>query len=81
MGDVLNRNLGTVDALQPGEFTTVGCGEFVEARAILRCPKCGGIDALTDDYAIQRDGRVVPAWRCPTETCGAVLWISLESWS
>lgn len=80
MGDVYQRLLGTADRLDPGQWTKVGCGEFVDAKALVACAKCGGVDGLGDKHEIQRDGRVIPAWRCPTVTCSAVSWLWLEAW-
>lgn len=80
MGDVLQRHLGGVDTLEPGQYTTAGVAQYVEAKAVVRCASCGGIDVLADKHEVNPDGRVVPAWTCPTATCGARCWLWLEAW-
>ncbi len=80
MGDVLQRHLGGVADLDPGQYTTAGCKEIVDAQVLVRCSSCGGFDWLDGDYEIQIDGRVVPAWTCPTATCSRRLWLVLEAW-
>ncbi len=80
MGDTIRRLLGNPAGLDPGQYTTVGCGEIVAARVVLRCPECGGFDAIGAEHDIQADGRVVPSWKCPTVTCSASLWLVLDDW-
>lgn len=74
MGQTLQRHLGAVEDLDVCQWTEVGAKTFV------RCPRCGGIDELAEDFTIYADGRVVPEWQCPTETCGLWLWIYLHEW-
>ncbi len=79
MGHVLNRALGPVAELQPGEYTT-RTGPMLVGKCALRCRQCGGLDTLGEKHTIDGAGRVTPSWRCPTVTCGEVLWLTLESW-
>lgn len=75
MGLRLARSLASRP--QPGEYTTVGLG-FPDAKALVCCKACGGLDVLTDGHVIDRGGRVTPAWRCPS--CPEVMWLELDSW-
>lgn len=77
MGSRLQRHLGVATELGPGQFTR----RVSTGKAAIRCPSCGGVDVLDQDHVIDRAGRVTPAWSCPTETCGFLDWIELESWS
>lgn len=77
MGDVYQRLLGAASSLDPGQWTK---DARIEAQAVIRCASCGGIDGLGAEHEIGLDGRVVPAWRCPTVTCGNVSWLWLEAW-
>jgi hypothetical protein len=81
VGDVLQRHLGGVDTLDPGQWTNEGVAGFVEAKAVVKCADCGGIDVIAEGHEVSPDGRVVPVWRCPTVTCGARKWIWLEGYS
>jgi hypothetical protein len=80
VGDVLQRHLGSVDTLDPGQWTSEGVAQYIDAKAVVRCADCGGVDVLADGHEVSPDGRVVPTWRCPTVTCGAARWLWLEAW-
>ncbi len=75
MGQVINRHLGTVATVEPGQYCKTSDG-----LAIVSCPSCGGVDIIAEDHAIDPAGRVVPCWSCPTENCPMLDWIFLESW-
>jgi len=80
VGDVLQRHLGSVETLDLGQWTNAGLAEYLDAKAVLRCPDCGGIDVIAESHEVSPDGRVVPAWTCPTVTCGKRAWLHLEAW-
>lgn len=50
-----------------------------------RCTECGAtVEIPPHDYGISRDGTVMPAFVCPTETCVAALnpiALRLDGWS
>ena len=76
MGLRVNRNLGKVECLQPGEYTT----ETASGNAAVCCPVCGGISDIDPaTHRTELDGRVVPAWKCPTETCVLFDYLTLEA--
>ena len=82
MGVRLQRHLGTRDDLSPGQFCVDVLNHAPGQMCIVHiaCPGCGGVDALSPDHVIERGGKVVPAWKCPTETCAFHDWIELESY-
>lgn len=74
MGQTLQRHLGVVETLDLCQWTNR------DSQTYVRCPRCGGIDKLSLDFTILSDGRVVPEWNCPTQTCGLSLWLYLHEW-
>ncbi len=78
MGQTLRKRIGDVAGLEPGEYVTGS--EYLVGVAVLCCPKCGGLDTLNLDVTIAADGKVLSEWLCPTVTCGAAEWLTLESW-
>lgn len=78
MGDTYQRLFGSARSLDPGQWTV---DKDITAKAIVCCKRCGALDFIADGHEIQRDGRMIPAWHCPTATCGEVSWIWLDQWS
>lgn len=78
MGITLNRNLGTEDALNHGEFTV----NTESGRAAIRCPLCGCVFSLPSHCRVEPDGRAVPAIRCPQLSCSLFEYVTLsDHWS
>ena len=69
------RHLGAVESLDPGQFTV----RTASGRPALCCHLCGAIYDLPETHRYDHDGRVVPALRCPTETCSFFDYVCLES--
>lgn len=69
------RNLGPVQALQPGEWTL----ETASGRPALRCGACGGIYDLPETHRVDETGLVVPALRCEY-VCDAFAYVRLLEW-
>lgn len=82
MGIRLQRHLGKQEDLIPGQFCVDHLRHKPGTHCLISicCPECGGIDELSADHKVERDGRVVPAWSCPTATCGLIEFVHLESW-
>lgn len=78
MADVYQRLLTRGGVLAPGQWTATD-PSVVTAKALVCCKRCGGIDVLADDFAIEPDGRVTPRWHCSTVTCGETTWLQLEA--
>ncbi len=72
MGLTLRRNLGTAAHLDLGEYV-------VELDVIyLCCPICGRITLLDRElHTVARDGKVTPAFRCPS--CPLHDWLMLSN--
>lgn len=80
MGLRFARNLTSKDALEPGEYFTDYLRHPIGGlyTVYLRC-KCGCVGALTDKHVVQEGGKVVPAWKCTSETCGVFEFVELEA--
>jgi hypothetical protein len=77
MTERIHRNLGRVECLELGEWTS----ETASGRPAIRCPECGTIVDLEDRYRIDVAGHVSPTWRCGTMTCALVAWITLVDYA
>ncbi len=77
MGLRLQRHLGDVAGLQPGQYTSRVAP--LVGKVALCCPACGAIETLGDKHTIDGAGRVTPAFHCPTVTCNFFEWLELES--
>jgi hypothetical protein len=75
MGLRIQRHLGEPIDLDPGQYTI----NMVTARPVLCCPACACCNEIDASYAISRTGEVTPAWRCPTNRCAFMEWLSLEA--
>ncbi len=74
MGIVLPRFMGPVTDLQAGEYTK----ETASGEPAVCCPLCSEISEIDPEkYTTERDGKIVPMWRCPC--CPCIEWISIES--
>lgn len=74
MSTRLNRNLGPVSRLSPGEYTT----ETVSGDPALSCPSCGGVSDI--EFEVHDTGRVSQIFSCPYASCPFVDYIDLEAW-
>lgn len=82
MGIRLQRQLASREALTPGQFFTDVLNHAPGQLCLVYvcCPGCGGVDTLSPDHVVERGGRVVPAWKCPTATCPIHEWLELDSY-
>lgn len=71
MGRRLQRNLGPVRALTPGQWT------FSDRDRIptISCPACGAISEVDDIFG---SGVVRYRWACPVESCSFRDYLSLD---
>lgn len=76
MGVRYNRCLGRVGSLDPGEWTD----RTDDGAPAIRCKSCGAIFGLPESHRVIDDGRIVPALRCPTETCSAYGYVTLGAY-
>lgn len=74
MGLRLQRALGDVASLGPGQYTRRVAP--LAGKVALSCPICGVIDTLADGHVIDRAGRVTPAFRC--SRCPFWDWLELD---
>lgn len=78
MGVTYNRNLGSIEALDHGQYTL----ETESSRAALRCALCGYLFVLPAHCRVELDGRVVPAIKCPAPGCSFFEYVTLaDHWS
>lgn len=73
-------NITGADTLQPGEYA-VEHSDCVPAAApviTLCCPLCSAKHDLTEVHHVADNGRVSPAFQCPT--CPFLEWLRLTSW-
>lgn len=80
MGVRLQRAFCAPADLEPGQYTAEPAPRVAGAKIALCCPGCGGQAELGEHHAIDRGGRVTPAFKCPVETCSVFEWLYLESW-
>lgn len=81
MGRRLQRYLGAIYELSPGQFVTdPDFASDVDGPVVfVCCPGCGAVARL-DEYKVDVGGRVTPIWTCQTVTCSLREWLELESW-
>lgn len=76
MGLRLQRQLGPVQHLTPGQWTI----ETASGRPAIRCPACGGISDLDEAHRVLTGGVVSPIWSCPFASCAFQEFLSLEAY-
>lgn len=74
MGARLQRNLGPVSHLEPGEYTV----ETRDELPAVSCPACGGISEI--EFGVHVGGVVSQIWSCHYASCPFVDYLTLESW-
>lgn len=81
MGNRLQRHLGPIATMDPGQWTSDPLRHRVGTMltVFVRCPACAGVHEL-EANRVARDGGVVPAWECPTVTCSFKAFVTLEGW-
>ena len=78
MGQTVQRQIGPVRALEPGEYTLA----TASGKPAVCCPKCGTISelALAETHIVLEGGLVTPLWTCPGKPCGFSDFLTLEAW-
>lgn len=78
MAERLNRCLGPVTALEPGEYTT----RTASGEPAVCCKRCGGIFDLDIKAHPPSIGGIVGggAVACPTVTCSFFDYLVLDAW-
>jgi hypothetical protein len=82
MGVRLQRHLGPVESISAAQFHT-HLDKHTPGRmcdVAICCPACGGVSEVPETHAIDTDGRVTPAWKCPTPTCPFFDYLTLDTW-
>lgn len=78
MGLRFSRHLGLPATLDPKQWTD----RTASGNPAVMCPSCGGISEVVQPaHVIDREGRVTPSWKCPTETCSFWEWVELEAFA
>ena len=75
MGVVFNRHLGVPETMIAGQYTV----RTETTRPMLKCPICGHAFDLPAHCRVDHDGRVVPAVKCPAQSCPFFDYCTLES--
>lgn len=73
----LQRHLGRVESLEPGQYTV----ETATGMPALCCPGCASIFDLSMEHTIDDDGRVAPAVKCGNPICSFFDWVHLQAFS
>ncbi len=76
MGVRLQRHLGRVEQLLPGQYTV----ETASGRPAICCVGCGTISDLPETHRVTGGGIVVPVWSCPSRACPFMDFLSFEAW-
>lgn len=78
----LQRFLGRIDGLDPGQFMTDPLVHTpgMMISTIICCPGCSFITPLSEHYEVEKGGLVTPAFTCPSETCSFFDWLELSGW-
>lgn len=81
MGTRLQRHLGVLGTIDPGQWTSDPLRHRVGQMLTVyySCPKCGGVDEIATSR-IAADGGVVPAVQCSGAACSFKDFVSLEGW-
>jgi hypothetical protein len=73
MGCRLNRHLGTVHTMLPGQFTI----RTASGNPAVSCPVCGTIYEIPATHRWDEGGRVVPALKCADPACSFLEYVEL----
>lgn len=73
MGQTLQRCLGPISHLDPGQYTLA----TASGDPAIRCPSCGGISDL--EIKVLAGGVVEEIWSCPFAACSFQSYLVLES--
>lgn len=74
MGLRLQRCLGPVGCLTPGQYTI----ETASGEPAVCCPGCSFVSDL--DTGVHVGGVVAQIWSCPYAACSFCDYLTLESW-
>lgn len=75
MGARLQRHLGPVQSLLPGQWTA----ETASGKEALCCPSCGHIADIEYPHEVEKYGRVKFRWACPSQSCSFAEFLILEA--
>lgn len=81
MGKRLDRHLGRIDTLEPGQYLTDPARHTpaTMTTVIVCCPECSFVNPLDASYTVDK-GAVSPRYACPSQACSFVDYLHLESW-